>query len=115
MPERFGFPPRGSQSNGEPAFLVPIAFSAIERQNFGGMYQQQRRRAAEAGRIGGAGARGAGGGREDARGALSAKHDRHGASVDAADVAPCRATLSGPPKPAGKRRDSPVGTSLRFT
>jgi len=39
MPERFGFPPRGSQSNGKPAaFFVPIAFSAIERQNFGGMY-----------------------------------------------------------------------------
>jgi putative ABC transport system permease protein len=39
MPERFVFPPRGSASNGEPgAFWVPIAFSQIERQAFGDMY-----------------------------------------------------------------------------
>jgi hypothetical protein len=31
MPERFEFPPRGSDANGEPAaFYVPIAFSALE-------------------------------------------------------------------------------------
>jgi putative ABC transport system permease protein len=39
MPERFVFPPRGSASNGEPgAFWVPIAFSQVERQAFGSMY-----------------------------------------------------------------------------
>jgi predicted permease len=39
MPETFQFPPRGPESNGTPAALfVPIAFTPLERQNFGGMY-----------------------------------------------------------------------------
>ncbi len=37
--ERFVFPPRGPESNGEPAALyLPIAFSPYERQGFGSMY-----------------------------------------------------------------------------
>ena len=37
--ERFVFPPRGPESNGEPAALyLPIAFSPNERQGFGSMY-----------------------------------------------------------------------------
>jgi putative ABC transport system permease protein len=39
MPESFEFPPRGSANNGKPAALfLPIAFSLLERRNFGGMY-----------------------------------------------------------------------------
>ena len=39
MPEQFEFPPRGEESNGEPAAVfLPIAFSPFERENFGGMY-----------------------------------------------------------------------------
>jgi predicted permease len=39
MGERFVFPPRGAESNGEPAALyLPIAFSASERQGFGSSY-----------------------------------------------------------------------------
>jgi predicted permease len=39
MGERFEFPPRGAESNGEPAALyLPIAFSADERQGFGSSY-----------------------------------------------------------------------------
>ncbi len=39
MGERFVFPPRGPESNGEPAALyLPIAFSPNERQGFGSMY-----------------------------------------------------------------------------
>lgn len=39
MSERFLFPPRGSDLNGEPAALfVPIAFTPFERQAFGNMY-----------------------------------------------------------------------------
>src|SRR6185295_4461370 len=39
MPEQFEFPPRGGESNGEPAAVfLPIAFSPFERANFGGMY-----------------------------------------------------------------------------
>jgi predicted permease len=39
MPDRFDFPLRGPESNADPAAVyVPIAFSAFERQNFGGMY-----------------------------------------------------------------------------
>jgi putative ABC transport system permease protein len=39
MPDRFEFPPRGSANNGRPAALfVPIAFSPLERQAFGSMY-----------------------------------------------------------------------------
>ena len=58
MPERFEFPPRGAESNGEPAALyLPIAFSPFERQGLRQHVQQQRRRAAEAGRDRGAGAR----------------------------------------------------------
>ena len=39
MSDRFEFPPRGAENNGEPAALyLPIAFSAFERQGFGGMY-----------------------------------------------------------------------------
>jgi predicted permease len=39
MPERFEFPLRGAETNGDPAALfVPIAFSPFERRGFGGMY-----------------------------------------------------------------------------
>ena len=39
MPEHFIFPLQGAQTNGEPAALyVPMSFSALERSNFGGMY-----------------------------------------------------------------------------
>jgi len=39
MPPSFQFPPHGAESNGTPAAVfVPIAFSPMERQNFGGMY-----------------------------------------------------------------------------
>ena len=39
MGERFVFPPRGPERNGEPAALyLPIAFSADERQGFGNRY-----------------------------------------------------------------------------
>jgi hypothetical protein len=39
MGERFVFPPRGPERNGEPAALyLPIAFSANERQGFGNRY-----------------------------------------------------------------------------
>ncbi len=39
MSDRFEFPPRGAENNGEPAALyLPIAFSPFERQGFGGMY-----------------------------------------------------------------------------
>ena len=39
MSDRFEFPPRGAENNGEPAALyLPIAFSPFERQEFGGMY-----------------------------------------------------------------------------
>jgi putative ABC transport system permease protein len=39
MPERFVFPPRGAETNNEPAAVfVPIAFSPFERQAFGNMY-----------------------------------------------------------------------------
>lgn len=39
MPERFDFPPRGSDLNGEPADLfVPMAFSKFEREGFGMRY-----------------------------------------------------------------------------
>jgi putative ABC transport system permease protein len=39
MGEQFVFPPRGAESNGEPAALyLPIAFSPGERQGFGSMY-----------------------------------------------------------------------------
>ena len=39
MPEHFIFPLQGAQTNGEPAALyVPMSFSALERANFGGMY-----------------------------------------------------------------------------
>src|SRR5262249_49804521 len=39
MPDRFEFPLRGPDSNADPAALyVPIAFTAMERQAFGSMY-----------------------------------------------------------------------------
>ena len=39
MGDRFEFPPRGAENNGEPAaFYLPIAFSPFERQGFGSMY-----------------------------------------------------------------------------
>jgi putative ABC transport system permease protein len=39
MGDQFEFPPRGAESNGEPAaFYLPIAFSPFERQAFGSMY-----------------------------------------------------------------------------
>jgi putative ABC transport system permease protein len=39
MSDRFEFPPRGAENNGEPATLyLPIAFSPFERQGFGSMY-----------------------------------------------------------------------------
>jgi putative ABC transport system permease protein len=39
MPDRFEFPLRGPDSNADPAALyVPIAFTAMERQGFGSMY-----------------------------------------------------------------------------
>jgi predicted permease len=39
MPERFEFPPRGAQFNGEPAdVFVPIAFTPFERQGWGMFY-----------------------------------------------------------------------------
>jgi putative ABC transport system permease protein len=39
MPERFVFPPRGAETNNEPAAIfVPISFSPFERRAFGGMY-----------------------------------------------------------------------------
>ena len=39
MSDRFEFPPRGAENNGEPAALyLPIAFSPFERQGFGNMY-----------------------------------------------------------------------------
>jgi predicted permease len=39
MPERFDFPPRGAELNGEPAELfVPMSFSKIEREGFGMRY-----------------------------------------------------------------------------
>ncbi len=39
MPERFVFPPRGANRNGEPAAIyVPIAFTPLERGAFGSMY-----------------------------------------------------------------------------
>jgi putative ABC transport system permease protein len=39
MPPSFQFPPHGAETNGTPAALfVPISFSPLERENFGGMY-----------------------------------------------------------------------------
>ena len=39
MPERFVFPPRGSDRNGEPAAIyVPMAFTPLERNAFGSMF-----------------------------------------------------------------------------
>ncbi len=39
MPSSFQFPPHGAESNGTPAALfVPIAFSPLEREEFGDMY-----------------------------------------------------------------------------
>jgi putative ABC transport system permease protein len=39
MPERFVFPPRGADRNGEPAAIyVPISFTPLERRAFGSMY-----------------------------------------------------------------------------
>ncbi|MGE5833393.1 MAG: ABC transporter permease [Acidobacteriota bacterium] len=39
MPERFVFPPQGSAQNGEPAAVyVPMAFTPLERNGFGAMY-----------------------------------------------------------------------------
>jgi len=39
MPERFVFPPRGADLNGEPAdVFIPMSFSPFERQAFGMMY-----------------------------------------------------------------------------
>ena len=41
MPDRFVFPPRGGYLNTTPAALyVPISFTPLERQNFGGFYNQ---------------------------------------------------------------------------